>query len=126
MDSDTHNNFSPSGAPPTDGEEDNDSLTAIHAGAKRRIASLEDQLASLQEAVTKRKSYVTQFICFPSWYSQCSSDVVSNVTQGRAICRLVSMFETVDDLVEENDRWLSFEEDDDGANLQPFTLQWVI
>lgn len=48
-----------SGAPPIDGEEDDEPLTAIHAGAKRRIAMLEDQLANLQEAVTKRKSYVT-------------------------------------------------------------------
>jgi hypothetical protein len=32
------------------------------------------------------------------------SNAKSNVTQGRVICRLVSMFESVDELVEENDR----------------------
>lgn len=52
------------------------------------------------------------------------SDVVSNVTHGRAICRLASMFENVEDLVEENDRRLSLEDTDD--DLLPFTLQWAL
>lgn len=57
-------------------------------------------------------------------HSEHDSNVVSNITQGRAICRLVSMFETVDDLVEENDRRLSLAaEDGDTGNLIPFTLQ---
>lgn len=47
---------------PTGGGEDDDSIKESYAGAKRRIASLEDQLSSLKEAVKKRKSYVTTFI----------------------------------------------------------------
>lgn len=35
-----------------------DSLRATYAGAKRRIATLEEQLKNLQEAGTKRKSCV--------------------------------------------------------------------
>lgn len=31
-------------------------------------------------------------------------DVISHITQGRAICRLVSLFEPVESLVDENDR----------------------
>lgn len=40
------------------GDDDDDSTAATYAGAKRRIASLEDQLSSIKESVTKRKSYV--------------------------------------------------------------------
>lgn len=47
---------------PTSGDEDDDSIAATHAGAKRRIAHLEDQLSSLKEAVTKRKWYVIHYI----------------------------------------------------------------
>lgn len=47
------------------------------------------------------------------------------MTQGRAICRLISMFESIDDLVEEHDRRLSLEsEEDEGieaGNALPFT-----
>lgn len=31
-------------------------------------------------------------------------DVISHVTQGRAICRLVSLFEPIESLVDENDQ----------------------
>lgn len=31
-------------------------------------------------------------------------DIISHVTQGRAICRLVSLFEPIESLVDENDR----------------------
>lgn len=31
-------------------------------------------------------------------------DVISHITQGRVICRLVSLFEPVESLVDENDR----------------------
>lgn len=46
---------------PTSADEDDDSITAIHAGAKRRIAFLEDQLSALKESVVKRKWYVARF-----------------------------------------------------------------
>lgn len=48
--------------PPASREEDDDSITENYAGAKRRIASLEDQLSNLKEAVIKRKLYVTTLI----------------------------------------------------------------
>lgn len=43
-------------------------------------------------------------------------DTVSTVTQGRVICRLVSMFQSIDELVDENDRRraLALDEDEDG------------
>lgn len=41
-----------------DGDDNADSLRATYAGAKRRIATLEQQLKTMQEAGTKRKSYV--------------------------------------------------------------------
>lgn len=41
-----------------DGGDNADSLRATYAGAKRRIANLEQQLKTMQEAGTKRKSYV--------------------------------------------------------------------
>lgn len=41
-----------------DGDDNSDSLRATYAGAKRRIANLEQQLKTIQEAGAKRKSYV--------------------------------------------------------------------
>ena len=35
----------------------------------------------------------------------------SNITQGRVICRLISMFESVDELIEENNRQRALELD---------------
>lgn len=42
-------------------------LRATYAGAKRRIAALEQQLQGLLDAGNKRKSYAIVF-CFPSRY----------------------------------------------------------
>lgn len=43
--------------------------------------------------------------------STIDSNAQSNVTQGRVLCRLVSMFESVDELVEESDRRHALEAD---------------
>lgn len=40
-------------------------------------------------------------------------DLPSNVTQGRVICRLVAMFDSVDELVEENDRRHALEDEEE-------------
>lgn len=61
MTSQTNDNPPANQTAPASGDEDDDSITAIHASAKRRIASLEDQLSNLKEAVTKRKWYVALF-----------------------------------------------------------------
>jgi hypothetical protein len=39
------------------GQPDNEDILATYAGAKRRIAALEQQLESLQDTSAKRKSY---------------------------------------------------------------------
>lgn len=52
----------------------------------------------------------TKMVCFPSSSSSSPScwssysDVTSSLTQGRVICRLVSMFDFVEVLVDESDR----------------------
>lgn len=48
-------------------------------------------------------------------------DITSHVTQGRVICRLVSMFEPVIVLVDENDRRqrISLTDDEDVEDPQP-------
>jgi len=46
-------------------------------------------------------------------------DVPSTITQGRVICRLVSMFQSVDELVDENDRRRALELDQDEEEEQP-------
>jgi len=48
-------------------------------------------------------------------------DSTSNVTQGRIICRLVSMFQSIEELIEENDRRCSQEVD--GEDISEYTLQ---
>lgn len=42
--------------------------------------------------------------------------MASNVTQGRIIPRLVSLFQSIDELVDENDRRNALENDDDSSN----------
>jgi hypothetical protein len=55
-------------------------------------------------------------------YDDVPSDVVSNITQGRTISRLVSMFDGVDSLVEESDCRRCLEDDmpdDDSGAPEP-------
>jgi hypothetical protein len=54
-------------------------------------------------------------------HDHLARDSTSNVTQGRVICRLVSMFQSIDELVEENDRRCSLEAD--GDDILEYTLQ---
>lgn len=90
--------------------------TAIYAGAKRRIASLEQQIQTLQQAGSKRKSCVVCILLL-FMLNTCQSDVLSNVTQGRVIHRLVSMFETLTEIVDESDRRRDLEADEDGDEV---------
>jgi hypothetical protein len=57
---------------------------------------------------------------FPSKYS--NRDVASTVTQGRVICRLVSMFQSIEEFVDESDRRRALEldhlEDDEPQDTQ--------
>lgn len=50
--------------PTNPAEETSTTLQATYAGAKRRIAALEQQVQNLQEAGSKRKSYVMPSRCF--------------------------------------------------------------
>lgn len=50
-------------------------------------------------------------------------DETSHVTQGRAICRLVSLFEFVERLVAEGDRRRRIEQEDSGDELDNPTLE---
>lgn len=77
---------------------------ATYAGAKRRIAALEQQVLNLQEAGSQRKKYVIYNYEFSVLYGCFPRQTISNVTQGRVIARLVSLFEPVEDLVDESDR----------------------
>lgn len=91
---------------------DDEQLRATYAGAKRRIAALELQLQTYQEAGSKRKKYVlscVSSVLFDDIF--VSSDIVTSVNQGRVICRLVSMFDSVDFLVDESDRRRALVED---------------
>jgi len=53
-------------------------------------------------------------------------DISSTVTQGRVICRLVSMFQSVDELVDENDRRRALELDQgEEEEHVEFTAEYV-
>lgn len=54
-------------------------------------------------------------------------DIASTVTQGRVICRLVSMFQPVDELVDENDRRRALELDqgEEEEEHVEFTAEYV-
>jgi hypothetical protein len=103
--------------------EDRDMIRATtYAGAKRRIAALEQQLQDLTEAGAKRKRYIILLspVHIIIWRIQTSDldapchgrDLTSNITQGRIIPRLVSMFQSIDELVDEHDRRCALEVDD--------------
>ena len=57
--------------------------------------------------------------------SICASDTVSNVTQGRIIPCLVSTFQAIDELVDENDRRHALEIDG-GSDLAEPTIEYVL
>jgi hypothetical protein len=80
-------------------------LATAYAGAKWRISALEQQIENIQQAGEKRKSYKPYSFAWVLLIdSSMDSDLQSNITQGRIIPRLVSMFDSVDEMVEENDR----------------------
>ena len=89
-------------------QESDDDLRATYAGAKRRIAALEQQLEDLQNADNKRKSYDFHLLkTFKSRLTDkncCGRVITSNISYGRIIPRLVSLFQTTEELVEESDR----------------------
>lgn len=90
-------------SPAAVGGNEDEELRATYAGARRRIATLEQQLQAFAEVGNKRKSYI--FICFLAYLILLDcSDTTTGITQGRVLCRLVSMFDSVDTLVDENDR----------------------
>jgi hypothetical protein len=85
----------------------NDPLLASYAGAKRRIAALEQQLQNLRDAGAKRKQLVTPLVTLILQLLTAlfyGSNQVTNITRGRVICRLVSLFDSVEELIEEDDR----------------------
>ncbi|EGO18993.1 hypothetical protein SERLADRAFT_443536 [Serpula lacrymans var. lacrymans S7.9] len=92
--------------PPPSTEDDNridDEMrtdTAIKAGTKQRISALEEEIQVLKAGVSKTKST-------DSW-----------VNQGRGIRCLVSLFDSISDMVAERDRRI-YEQDDDEASTQP-------
>lgn len=96
---------------------------ATYAGAKRRIAALEQQVLNLQEAGSQRKKYVVQNYEFSVIHDYPCRQTISNVTQGRVIARLVSLFEPVEDLVDESDRRrvldTSFNDDNEEGSTCP-------
>ncbi|KAG1811596.1 hypothetical protein EV424DRAFT_1542475 [Suillus variegatus] len=77
--------------------------TSPHARAKRRIANLMDEVEILkQDKVTKHRKTM--------YY----------ISQGRAICRMVVLYASIDDLIAENDRRC---EGDDSSSLEHDRLQ---
>jgi len=89
-----------------------DDFRAIYSGAKRRIAALEQELVNLQNAGAKRKSCSSpQLYMFLESDILANRDLTSNITLGRVIPRLVSMFQSIDELVDENDRRCALEID---------------
>lgn len=64
---------------------------------------------------------------FPSLsanFETLDRDKNSYITQGRAICRLVSLYDTIDEMVDENDRREALEAD--GETDGRHTLEYVI
>jgi hypothetical protein len=112
-----------------DDSEDRDMIHATtYAGAKQWIAALEQQLQDLTEAGAKRKRYIIILspvhIIIQVWHIQTSDldapchgrDLTSNITQGCIIPCLVSMFQSIDELVDENDHRCALEVDESSSD----------
>lgn len=96
-------------------------LQATYAGAKRRIATLELQIQALHAVDSQRKKQAGCSLFMNSGFSDLFHRVaVSDVTRGRVVTRLVSLFEPVEELVNESDRRRALEvASDDEEELQP-------
>jgi hypothetical protein len=116
--------------PPAPNLDEGEELRATYAGAKRRIAALELQLENFLQAGSKGKSYVAGRFHPPALHFilSCCSDITTSITQGRVICRLVSMFENIDALVDESDRRRAIAADmvDDDETLESVEINHEI
>jgi hypothetical protein len=93
---------------------DNDSPDATHNSLKRRIAALEEQNAELQGESRSNKRSCTNMDCYmylTQLVSNSHGDIY--VPAGRAIRRLVSLTDRVEDLVGEHDRRSALCDEDD-------------
>ena len=81
-----------------------------------------------QDRNESRKPFVCPHISIPS-LTCFARDTASTITQGRVICRLVSMFQSIEELVQENDRrsflQLHIDDDDDDSDSEDHTLEYV-
>jgi hypothetical protein len=85
-------------------QQDNEGdMHAMYAGAKQQIAALEQQLENLQDMGAKHKSSDLWFFHHLTWNWSCNRELASNVTQEQVIGCLVSMFQSIKELVDEND-----------------------
>lgn len=61
---------------------------------------------------SRKFSPKSSVLCCPVFPDSFCRDTIGTVTQGRVICRLVSMFQSIEELVEESDRRRTLELDD--------------
>lgn len=93
---------------------DNNSPNATHNALKRRIAALEEQNAELQGESHRNKRYCTNmdfYMYLTQLMSNSHGDIY--VPAGRAIRRLVSLTDRVEDLIGEHDRRSALCDEDD-------------
>lgn len=93
---------------------DNNSPNATHNALKRRIAALEEQNAELQGESHRNKRCCTNMNCY-MYLTQLMSNSHGDiyVPAGRAVRRLVSLTDRVEDLIGEHDRRSALCDEDD-------------
>jgi hypothetical protein len=85
--------------------------TSENARQRRRIADLEEKLQVLESGQAAKKRY--EF-----YRRKCSTltiirEINQIMSQGRAIRRIITLFDSIEDLIQENDRRCDNDDDDD-------------
>ncbi|KAG1758959.1 hypothetical protein EDD22DRAFT_956352 [Suillus occidentalis] len=99
--------------------------TSETALQKRKIAMLEEKLLVLESGQAikqKYKRYCTTYICF-SPLTMTVRETNYYVSKGRALRRVIALFDSIEDLIAENDRRCNGDESDEDVTIDQHRLQ---
>ncbi|KAG2112424.1 hypothetical protein DEU56DRAFT_749373 [Suillus clintonianus] len=95
---------------------------SVHARQRRRIAELEGKVETLESGRSVKERYAPRLFALSPLYSLFVRQTNYYLAQGRAIRRVVTLFDNIEDLVAENDRRYEYDGDED-ATLDQDRLQ---
>jgi hypothetical protein len=79
-------------------------LAFLQARQRRKIAELEDKIETLESGRTSKERYDRQYMCRVGFAHPFLRQTNYYLTQGRGIRRIVALYDSIEDLISENDR----------------------